>query len=314
MQRSANSRAGASPAKILNIFNQYIFPRCDYASCLWIFRIFFYRKRRFFGDTNTMSPGLTPDASPLRPYGEHFKTLNKVFMQCMRLVIGAHGSSCAEAVLVRLGVMPLRYMLAFRASLWFLKIISGESDKLLLDQWKTMCTDTEAYEFSCFYRGCDEFIKRLNTFSDIDILSCPRGLRKKILSNAIFCDLSIFWSNFQSARVTRRIHENWHTRSVHSSFVTRYSLTVYHNLALGRGPLRAITRRDKPYNLKCCRHGCGCLEDLHHLLLVCKFVRNQRKAAEKVLKAKRLKLSIKNMLSVEEVREIIENLILTFLA
>ena len=192
MQRSANSRTGASPAKLLNIFNQYIFPRCDYASCLWIFRLFYHRKRRFYGDANVSSPGLTPDATPLRPYGVHFEALNKVFMRCMRLVIGAHGSSCAEAVLVRLGVMPLRYMLAFRAAQWFLKIISGESDSLLLEQWRTMCTDNEAYEFSCFYRGCNEFIKRLNTFADVDIFSCPRGQRKKNLSNAIFSDLTIF--------------------------------------------------------------------------------------------------------------------------
>ena len=182
-------------------------------------------------------------------------------MRCMRLLIGAHGSSCAEAVLVRLGVMSLRYMLAFRAAQWFLKIISGESDSLLLEQWRTMCTNNEAYEFSCFYRGCNEFIKRLNTFADVDIFSCPRGQRRKNLSNAIFCDLSLFWSNFQAARVTRSIHENWCRRTLHSSFVTRYAHTVYHNLALGRGPIRAITQRDMINDLNTYRYGCGCVED-----------------------------------------------------
>ena len=114
--------------------------------------------------------------------------------------------------------------------------------------------------------------------------------------------------------MTRSIHENWCRRTLHSSFVTRYAHTVYHNLALGRGPIRAITQRDMTNDLKTCRHGCGCVEDLNHLLMECKKVQSQRKAAEEVLKTKGLKLCVKTLLSCEAAREKVEKLILTFLA
>ena len=114
--------------------------------------------------------------------------------------------------------------------------------------------------------------------------------------------------------MTRNIHEKWSSRKFHSSMVTRYAHSVYHNLALGRGPIRAITKRHLSEDQKHCRHGCGCVEDLQHLLLDCKAVRSQRKAVDKVLKKKGLDLSIANMLSIEDVREDVEKMILTFLA
>ena len=127
---------------------------------------------------------------PIRPYGKYYQPLTSVFMQCMRLIIGAHSSASGIAVLVRLGVMPLRYMLALRASLWFLKIINGESDDLLSKQWRDLCSDDELLEFTSMYKGCLNFVTRMNEFVDEDIFACSPKKRRDLLSRAIFHELT----------------------------------------------------------------------------------------------------------------------------
>ena len=98
-----------------------------------------------------------------------FGELNDLFFECMRLIIGAHRSASRVAVLVRLGVMPLEYMLIFEALLWVLKIAHGETDPLLTEELNRMKMDGDTLLSTCLYvHGCD-FIDRLNSLVDKDI-------------------------------------------------------------------------------------------------------------------------------------------------
>ena len=103
----------------------------------------------------------------------------------MRFIIGAHVSASGTAVLVRLGVMPLHYMLAYRASLWFLKIFNDESDPLLSQQWHDLSESNEMLEYTSMYKGCHRFITRLNKLIEDDIFSCKVSRRKELLRSAI---------------------------------------------------------------------------------------------------------------------------------
>ena len=95
--------------------------------------------------------------------------------------------------------------------------------------------------------------------------------------------------------------------------LTRYSHTVWHNLALGRGPLRAVTLRDKDASFQMCRHGCGQIEDNKHVLLHCTRTAELRIEAAAILTNYRLQLSVKNLLTHDATRELAEKMILVFI-
>ena len=94
----------------------------------------------------------------------------------------------------------------------------------------------------------------------------------------------------------------------------RYTHCVYHNLALGRGPLKAIVHRDADdASLRCCRHGCGVEETLEHILCHCSFVAGQREGLKCVLAKDGLSFSVQTALSTFGASGACEKLIAKFL-
>ena len=88
------------------------------------------------------------------------------------------------------------------------------------------------------YKGCFDFLTRMNARVEKNIFDCPLGSRKKLLSDAIFSELSEYWNGLDTARTTHEVHPFWERRSLFSVMHSRYSHAIYHNLALGLGPLR----------------------------------------------------------------------------
>ena len=107
----------------------------------------------FFID-NEIEHIFAPNSKPVRPYGGQWRKMNRLFLKSMRRIIGAHPSAMGVAVLVRIGVMPLHYMFAYRACLWFLKIVSEESDPLLTDQCDMISADDKLMEHTSFFKNC----------------------------------------------------------------------------------------------------------------------------------------------------------------
>ena len=93
----------------------------------------------------------------------------------------------------------------------------------------------------------------------------------------MYNDLSNFWIEFKEARVLHEIQPTWEGGRLHDCMYRRYTHTVYHNLALGRGPIRAVIHRNNfEPNSRLCRHGCLAEETLEHVLLHCTYVAKQR--------------------------------------
>ena len=139
----------------------------------------------------------------------------------MRIVIGADEFASAVAVLVRLGVLPLEYMLALEAVLWVLRISRGESDPLLSEQWDSVRGDG-TLESTCLYRmGCD-FIDRLNGLIDEDLWESRPKVRRRLVRCSMFCDLDSFWRETREARVTHEIHPHWEERRLWTPMKLRF--------------------------------------------------------------------------------------------
>ena len=80
----------------------------------------------------------------------------------MRRIIGANESPSSVAVLVRMGVMPLQYELAYRALIWYLKIFKGETDPVLTEQLESMRSNDAMFSLTCFYKHCHSYVKQLS--------------------------------------------------------------------------------------------------------------------------------------------------------
>ena len=106
---------------------------------------------------------------------------------------------------------------------------------------------------------------------------------------AMFRDLNAYWERLQEARVTHLVHPVWTERKLSADMKMRYTHTVLHNLALGRGPLRAVVNRGGNCG---CRHGCDESECLEHFIFRCDKVRNERQLVKSVLEADVLEFSL----------------------
>ena len=68
---------------------------------------------------------------------------------------------------------------------------------------------------------------------------------------------------------------------------------MYHNLALDRGPLRAvIARGHDDYGVQC-RHGCEERESLQHFIYHCPKVNSQREKLEGILSNSNMEFTLK---------------------
>ena len=123
LHKHSNFRYGATPRTLHVIFLTWLSPLFDYGSCVWIFRM--YR-----------SSALHYSCQPDRGYRAIYKKLNSLYMGFLRNVLSVPDSTSNLAVLVRLGVMPLNYMLAFRSAVWYLKLIKGLCGPALRDLYR----------------------------------------------------------------------------------------------------------------------------------------------------------------------------------
>ena len=101
---------GTTPSKLNTIFRTYIFPLFLYGSPLWIFQL----RERFRYD------------EPLvYGYGESWLRLRALYRRCTRSILGVNPSTSGEAVLVRMGWLPLDYLLALHGLRWYIRCSHG---------------------------------------------------------------------------------------------------------------------------------------------------------------------------------------------
>jgi hypothetical protein len=237
-------------------------------------------------------------AESFSPWGK----LNQAYtgMRCMKTILGAQSRASNIATLVRLGVMPLRYLLASRALRLYLKIINNEVDPLMYEQWEKISQTPGLIDHTSFYRRCKGLLARLNSRVEDDIAASSPSKRSVLIEEAIFAELSDYWGALDIARVTHLIHPTWKKREV-IGCDNRHVTTIFHNLSLGKGPLRALRRRENDADgAKQCRWGCGVEEDLDHFLFDCGHLDEQRAQLKSKLREEGIELNEENAFSRED--------------
>ena len=102
----------------MEIFNIWIDPVFSYGCAVWIFQVF---------------PDIRLGSSVAYGYTDYWNALHREFRGLMRGIAGVSKRTNFNAVLVRLGVLPLRYTLAAKAMAEYYRIYTGKAGPAMTD-------------------------------------------------------------------------------------------------------------------------------------------------------------------------------------
>ena len=194
LHKHSNMRYGATPRTLQVIFLTWLSPLFDYGSCVWIFRL--YKK-------STLHYSCQVDSG----YQTIYKKLNSLYMGYMRNILSVPDKTSHLAILVRLGVMPLNYMLAFRSAIWYLKLIRGLCGPALRDLHLRFLRNDEAFGSTNFFKPVKDFVSRLNKYcSHANLETCSIADAKRFLREAIYEELSMQWTQYDGASTCHIVH------------------------------------------------------------------------------------------------------------
>ena len=181
LYKYSNVKDGASPYVLLSIFKTWILPHFEYGACVWIFYIF--------------DEAIHMDREPSSGYISLFNRLSVLYYKCLKIVLGVPLSTCNISVCVRVGVLPLRYHLALRSLVWYIRGYHGLASTMVRDQLFSFYADDEVWGDSCFYAPSYRMLLRLSNFSEENFWN-PRFKISKVavlIRETIFSKLNIFW-------------------------------------------------------------------------------------------------------------------------
>ena len=129
----------------------------------------------------------------------------------------------------------------------------------------------------------------------------------KRLRDAMFTDLTNFWSNYTGATVTKGLHDAWRADNIHMGMVTRLGRSLIHGAACGNG----IFRGDLDFCVghdTTCRGGCQTVETMDHVLLECPCYATERLRVKSVCNRMNIRFCMRNMLTDPELLPSVEDL------
>ena len=283
LDKHKNFRYGASPRTLQVIFLTWFSPLFDYGSCIWIFRL--YR-----------SSWLRYDCEVDNGYKIVFKKLNSLYMGYMRDILGVPDKTSHLAILVRLGVMPLNYMLAYRSAIWYLKLKRGLCGSALRDLYHKFENNDEALGSTNFFKPVSIFVKRLNRYcKHVNLESCPISEAKVLLRDAIYKELNSQWISYDGAHTCHEIHPVWKPLRWKREMKSKLTCSWYHSVAVGRGRFRSRLFDYGKAASPACRF-CGSEDEtVEHIFFSCTILSDDRSLLQKACINLKLKFNLENL-------------------
>ena len=195
--------------------------------------------------------------------------MEPLYAKCHKLILGVPTSTCNISVFVRLGVLPLRFHLLRRALVWYLKAYHGEASKAVQDQLFSFYENDEIWMHSCFYNPSFRELCRLNSISDINLWSVKPMKASILIRDAFYSEVNNFWQNFQCPPDIKIIHPSWKFSRFNKFCHSRYTCSIFHSCALGRGKLYGFLYKCGSAPSPNCRLGCPDHEDIAHVFIKC---------------------------------------------
>ena len=178
------------------MLESYVQPQLTYGSNLWIFQAF---------------PDIRFDLQPRRPYGGAFKELSRVYSRLLGACAAARKHTSFTAIHVRLGRLPLQYLLGFYAMCDLHSIIHERTTNTMKEHLEILRRDPTTWSTSIFYKPALSNLKYFSKFTeDGHLLNITSpGVFRKALRGAMYRELSISWKKHLLARSTFNILPRW---------------------------------------------------------------------------------------------------------
>jgi len=219
-------------------------------------------------------------------------------MGFLRNVLSVPDSTSNLAVLVRLGVMPLNYMLAFRSAVWYLKLIKGLCGPALRDLYRRFLNNDEAFGSTNFFKPARDFVRRLNKYCvHINLESCSIADAKRHLRDAIYDELSSQWAASTDARTCRRVHPTWKPMRWQRNMKSKLTCTWYHQVAVGRGRFRSFLFKCGKAHTQVCRLCDSETETVDHIFFDCPKLSATRDTLRKICDELGYDFNLQNLLT-----------------
>ena len=192
----ADKTTGLNTTTLLDIFDSYVKPSILYGSALWIFQAY---------------PQIRLDAKPKRPYGETLKKFNSFYNWLLGVCAATMKSTCHIAILVRLGRLPLHYLIAFYSMCDFHSIVHNHTSPEMKTLLGNTTSDTKKWNASIFFKPAQANITYFTNFTnDGNLLNIPsRKVFHDKLLKAMYNELTQHWIQHKQGRTTFKILPTW---------------------------------------------------------------------------------------------------------
>jgi len=298
-----NISKGSSPFILLNIFRIWLLPLFDYGSCLWVFLVF---------DGN-----VEVDRKPSQKYRSAFSKLESLYVKCCKIILGVPSSSSSVGVLVRLGLLPLRFHYVWRALVWYLKAYNGSASMIVQRQLNDFYCDDEIWYKSCFYNHAFRKLSYLSSISGVNFWVLNNSKKSsKLIRDALFSEANIYWGSFPGNCVTKAIHPEWKFLRFNRVCHSRFTSSVYHSCAVGRGKFNGFLHKISASPSPFCRLGCGqnSVEDLQHVFFDCLKNKEKIDKLKEKFKEKKIDYNVQNLFSENKMQIDVERFLYEFFA
>jgi hypothetical protein len=293
-----NFQTGVNPKTLMLHFDAYIRSIIMYGSQLWIFKL-----RGNFSEEFHWSSKIN------KPYKQTWKKINKLYLQLLKKVVGVQKSTSGNAILVRAGELTLDYHVAYYSLILFLKIKNG-NETLLKLQYETEIEDDEKWSNSLFFRPAQVMLERLGRIVNEDLLTLNHNEAKPKILRAMTYELAEMWYLDGMSFFTKRIYPMWNLAKLNGMMLSKFTTSLYHQLAVGRCPLRG-RRFDLGYeDHDTCRFGCASRETPEHIFIKCKFLQQSQIDIREACNDIDVPYSLKSILTEHNLKILVEKLLI----
>ena len=254
-------RTGLCSARLLEIFCVWIEPILSYGSAVWIFKVF---------------PKIRVDSKPSWGYDDKWAEIHSQYKSMMRACACASKGTNFNAVLVRLGMLPLHYIMALRALTAFFRIHRNKAgpamSKMLHD-----FEQSDSWSSSVFMKQARDNIDYFQSYIESSLLDAGSSKSfSKRLQQAMFCELSEKWKSQRKAKHTRSILPEWGPRAFNKQIPSKSSESWMMRCCFSQNFTRSFKKTCNPCASDVCRGCKAAPETISHIILECPIAAVQR--------------------------------------
>jgi len=204
----------------------------------------------------------------------------------------------------------LRYHLAWRALVWYLRSYHRLASKVLKEQLFAFYDDDEIWNNCCFYNPAFRMLFSLRDHSPLSFWDVRIDKASKLVRDALFAEASGFWVTYKSCPTMHLVHPVWKGATLSKICHSRFSNSLFQRCILDRAKLNGFLYKISASSHPNCSLGCLEREDLNHVLFTCPKRLKKRKELKKKFKDLKIEFNLKNIFDHAKTQIYVEKFIL----